>query len=125
MALVYVRPQPPFASQDRQRLDNKSRRACACGQIWMKIFRHCRPGTLLFLLLFPLFPPSFFALFFYLISLANGNFLGRATVEGIVVVTKRNGENPCVRTSVFFLSLSFFSLNCLQPSSFQSPGGKR
>ena len=65
--------------------------------IWVKTFRHIRSGTLLF----ALFPPSFFPL----ISLANGNFLGRPAVEGIVVVTKRNGENP-VSGRVFLLPSS-------------------
>lgn len=83
---------------------------------WMKIFRHRKPEALLFFCFFPLFPPSSFPLFFYLMSLANGNFLGRTAVEGIVVVTKRNGENPCVRTSVFFLSIPFYY--CLLPSRF-------
>ena len=89
-----------------------------------------------FWLFLPHFPPSLFAL---LSSFANGNFLGRTAVEGIVVVTKRNGENPCLRTSVFFLSFSlsfflsfflplsfFFSSPFLLPAAFQflSVGGR-
>lgn len=65
---------------------------------------------------FSSFFPSFLTLcllllFLKLISLANGNFFGLTAVEEIVVVTKRKGGKPSVKTSVF----SFFSLpSCLK-----------
>lgn len=68
--------------------------------VWMTVFRL---RMLLLKKVFPLFSPSFSPFFFYLISLANGNFLGSIVVEWIVVVTKRNGGKPCVRMSVFSL----------------------
>lgn len=70
---------------------------------------------------------SLFPLFCYLNSLANGNFLGRTRSEAIVVVTKRNGENPTIRMSAFFLYFSFFFFFfLLLPAAFQvqSAGGK-
>lgn len=44
-------------------------------------------------------------------------------LEGIVVVTKRNGENPSVRTSAFFLYFSpFFFTACCLPGSVKKEG---
>lgn len=102
-----------------RRISLQTVRGCSSGQqkplhvpvaIWMKIFRHCTPGALLFLS--PSFPTrSLSPLFFYLISLANGNFLGRTEVEGIVVVTRRNGKTP-VSGRLFSSFLSFFTACC-------------
>lgn len=110
-ALVYVGPQPPQACRlsEAATVDNE-RLLHASVAIWMKIFRHCRPGTSS-----SLSSP----LFFYLISFANGNLLGGTVLEGIVVVTKRNGENPSVRTSAFFLYFSPFFFFFLLPAAFQ------
>lgn len=56
-------------------------------------------------------PTLFFPFFFGLISLANGNFLGRTVVEGIVAVTKRNGgENPV--SGRLFSSFLFLTACC-------------
>lgn len=43
-----------------------------------------------------------------------------------MVVTMRNGENPTIRMSAFFLYFSFFFLLLLLPAAFQvqSAGGK-
>lgn len=121
-ALVYVGPQPPQACRlsEAATADNK-RLLHAFVAIWMKIFRHCRPGASLSLSSSLSSP-----LFFYLISFANGNLLGGTVLEGIVVVTKRNGENPSVRTSAFFLYFSPFFF--LLPAAFQvqsAAGGKK
>lgn len=71
---------------------------------------------------------SFFPFFCYLNSLANGNFPGRTASEAIVVVTKRNGENPSVRMSAFCLYFSYFFFPffyCLLPSRFSQQEEKR
>lgn len=123
-ALVYVGPQPPQACRlsEAATVDNK-RLLQAFVAIWMKIFRHCRPGASLSLSSSLSSP-----LFFYLISFANGNLLGGTVLEGIVVVTKRNGENPSVRTSAFFLYFSpffFFFTACCLPGSVSSRRKKK
>lgn len=82
--------------------------------VWIKIFRHLWPG--ISLSLFPSFR-------FYLISLANGNFLGRTAWRGLWSWQREIGKTP--RSGRLLSSFFLFCFYCLPPSRFSQRERKR